>query len=181
MPDLPLSTSSHSVSSNFGNQFLNISSNVSLIGTIDENANVEITSLMDIEIQHVVPNIQQDPVHEVLVLVISTPATLLTTPPIITPSPATTTKALIPLSFESKTLTSVLQRLSIVEKEVQELKQVKQFDFISEAIRTQVPAAINKYLGSTLGETLQKALQEHTKELRRELSQKYFPKTIEIN
>ncbi|GJZ96280.1 hypothetical protein Tco_0668614, partial [Tanacetum coccineum] len=116
-PDLLLSTSSHSVSSNFGNQFLNISSNVSLIGTIDENANVEITSLMDIEIQHVVPNIQQDPVHEVLVLVISTPATLLTTPPIITPSPATTTKALIPLSFESKTLTSVLQRLSIEDME----------------------------------------------------------------
>ncbi|GJQ92286.1 hypothetical protein Tco_0003425 [Tanacetum coccineum] len=64
-PDLLLSTSSHSVSSNFGNQFLNISPNASLIGTIHEKANAEITFLIDIEIQHAVPNIQQDPLHEV--------------------------------------------------------------------------------------------------------------------
>ncbi|GKC81505.1 hypothetical protein Tco_1137222, partial [Tanacetum coccineum] len=37
-PNLLQSTSSHSVSSNFGNQFLNNSPNVSLIGTIQENA-----------------------------------------------------------------------------------------------------------------------------------------------
>ncbi|GJV40772.1 hypothetical protein Tco_1419212 [Tanacetum coccineum] len=91
-PDLLLSTSSHLVSSNF-----------------------EITSLMDIEIQHVVPNIQQDPLHEVLVSVISTPATLLTTPPPITPPPATTTEAPIPPSSESETLTTMLQRHSVVE------------------------------------------------------------------
>ncbi|GJY18457.1 hypothetical protein Tco_0389948 [Tanacetum coccineum] len=86
------STSSHSVSSNF-----------------------EITSLMYIEIQHVVPNIQQDPLHEVLVSVISTPATLPTPPPPITPPPATTTKDLIPPSSKSETLIAALQTLSIVE------------------------------------------------------------------
>ncbi|GJQ98529.1 hypothetical protein Tco_0009668 [Tanacetum coccineum] len=48
-------------------------------------------------------------------------------------------------------------------------------------VRTQVPTAINKYLGSTLGDTLQKALQKHTEELRQELSQKDVSKTIEIN
>ncbi|GKG58511.1 hypothetical protein Tco_0592290, partial [Tanacetum coccineum] len=46
-PNLLQSTSSHSVSSKFGDQFLN-SPNVSLIGTIQENAGVEINSLLDI-------------------------------------------------------------------------------------------------------------------------------------
>ncbi|GJW86109.1 hypothetical protein Tco_0159254, partial [Tanacetum coccineum] len=35
-PELLLLTSSHSLSSNYGNQFLNISSNISLVGTIQE-------------------------------------------------------------------------------------------------------------------------------------------------
>nr|GEX34532.1 hypothetical protein [Tanacetum cinerariifolium] len=45
------STSSHLISLNFVNQFLVNSPNASLIGTILDNANKEITSLMDIEIQ----------------------------------------------------------------------------------------------------------------------------------
>ncbi|GJV30698.1 hypothetical protein Tco_1387146 [Tanacetum coccineum] len=180
-PDLLLSNSNHSVSSTFGNQFLNISPNVSLIGTIYENTDAEITSLMDIEILHVVPNIQQDPLHEIPVSVISTPTTLPTTPPPITSPPATTTRAPLPPSFEPETLTAALQRLSVLEQEVQELKHFNQSDFIYEAIKTQVPAAVNKYLGSTLGDTLQKALQKHTEELRQELSQKDVSKTVEIN
>ncbi|GJU84481.1 hypothetical protein Tco_1292027 [Tanacetum coccineum] len=121
------------------------------------------------------------PLHEVLVSVISNPTTLPTTPAPITPPPATKTEAPIPLSSESETLTAVLQRLSAVEQEVQELKQVNQSDLIFEAIRTQVLAAVNIYLGSTLRDTLQKALQKHTEELRQELSQKDVSKTIEIN
>ncbi|GKB93713.1 hypothetical protein Tco_0979850 [Tanacetum coccineum] len=46
---------SHSISSNFSNQFLVNSPNASLIGTILENTDKEITSLMDIEIQQDVP------------------------------------------------------------------------------------------------------------------------------
>ncbi|GKE77250.1 hypothetical protein Tco_1543370, partial [Tanacetum coccineum] len=48
-PNLLQSTSSHSVSSNFGNQFIN-SPNASLIDTIPENAEAEINSLLDIQI-----------------------------------------------------------------------------------------------------------------------------------
>ncbi|GKB13809.1 hypothetical protein Tco_0847732 [Tanacetum coccineum] len=66
MPSLLQSTSSHSVSSNFGNQFIN-SPNVSLIGTIPENAKAEIKFLLDIQIQQDVPNIQQEPFHAVKV------------------------------------------------------------------------------------------------------------------
>ncbi|GJX74308.1 hypothetical protein Tco_0312903 [Tanacetum coccineum] len=67
-PDLLHSTSSQSISSNFGNQFLNNSFNVSLIGTIQENAEAEINSLLDIKIQQEVPTIQQEPFHEVKVV-----------------------------------------------------------------------------------------------------------------
>ncbi|GKC68109.1 copia protein, partial [Tanacetum coccineum] len=49
------STSSHSISLNFGNQFLVKSPNASLIGTIPKNTDKEITSLMDIKIQQDVP------------------------------------------------------------------------------------------------------------------------------
>ncbi|GKC02713.1 integrase, catalytic region, zinc finger, CCHC-type containing protein [Tanacetum coccineum] len=57
MPSLLQSTSSHFVSSNFGNQFIN-SPNASLISTILENAVAEINSLLDIQINQDVPNIQ---------------------------------------------------------------------------------------------------------------------------
>ncbi|GJV51671.1 hypothetical protein Tco_1447412 [Tanacetum coccineum] len=65
-PSLLQSTSNHSVSSNFGNQFIN-SPNVSFIGTIPENADAEINSLLDIQIQQDVPHIQQEPFHVVKV------------------------------------------------------------------------------------------------------------------
>ncbi|GJX62875.1 hypothetical protein Tco_0295775 [Tanacetum coccineum] len=125
-PDLLLSTSSHSVSSNFGNQFLNISPNASLIGTIYEKADAEITSLMDIEIQHAVPNIQQDPLHEVPVSVLSNPTTRTTTPPPITPPLVTTTEAPIPPTLQFETLTSALQRLSAIEQEQESQKDASQ-------------------------------------------------------
>ncbi|GKA16751.1 hypothetical protein Tco_0696588 [Tanacetum coccineum] len=48
---LPLTSSSLSVSSGFGNQFLNFSSNTSLIGTTKESADTKINSLLDIQIQ----------------------------------------------------------------------------------------------------------------------------------
>ncbi|GKC32938.1 hypothetical protein Tco_1040232 [Tanacetum coccineum] len=60
------STSSHYVSSNFGNQFIN-SPNASLICSILENVEAEINSLLDIQIQQDVPNIQQEPFHAVKV------------------------------------------------------------------------------------------------------------------
>ncbi|GJV81725.1 hypothetical protein Tco_1517595 [Tanacetum coccineum] len=54
-PELLLSTSSHSLSSNYGNQFLNNSSDISLIGTILRNAYAEINSLLDVQIQQEIP------------------------------------------------------------------------------------------------------------------------------
>ncbi|GJU71773.1 hypothetical protein Tco_1263178 [Tanacetum coccineum] len=66
MPSPLQSTSSHFVSSNFGNQFIN-SPNASIISTIPENAKAKINSLLDIQIQQDVPHIQQEPFHIVKV------------------------------------------------------------------------------------------------------------------
>nr|GFC16313.1 hypothetical protein [Tanacetum cinerariifolium] len=50
----------------------------------------------------------------------------------------------------------VVQRVSALEKEVIELKQVDHSTKILASIRSQVPPVVDKYLGSTLGDTLQK-------------------------
>ncbi|GJW53018.1 hypothetical protein Tco_0097103 [Tanacetum coccineum] len=155
-------------------QFLN-SHNVSLIGTIQENAKVEINSLLDIQIQQDVPNIQQEPFHVVKVSVIPEPTQI---PPSTPPTPlllATITPAVQVPNFEA--FTTILPRVSDLEKDVKELKQVDHTPAILELIKFEVPEAVNKYLGSTLGDALQKVLQRHTEELRQEFTQKTIIQT----
>ncbi|GJX26731.1 hypothetical protein Tco_0233027 [Tanacetum coccineum] len=64
--ELLLSTSSHSLSSNYGNQFLNVSSDISLVGIIKEPTNTEINSLLDAQIQQVIPSVLSSPLLDVL-------------------------------------------------------------------------------------------------------------------
>ncbi|GJQ89059.1 hypothetical protein Tco_0000198 [Tanacetum coccineum] len=51
---------------------------------------------------------------------------------------------------------------------------------ISESIRSQVPPAVNEFLGSILGDSLQKVLQKHTEELKQQESQKHVSEIIKI-
>nr|GEX19836.1 hypothetical protein [Tanacetum cinerariifolium] len=65
-------------------------------------------------------------------------------------------------------ITSSLRRgalQSVLEKDVQELKQVDHSSIMLASIRSQVPSVVNEYLRSSLGVTLQKVLQKHTEEL----------------
>ncbi|GKE43807.1 hypothetical protein Tco_1471091, partial [Tanacetum coccineum] len=194
---LPLISSSLSVSSGFGNQFLNLSSDTSLIGTIKESADTEINSLLDIQIQQEVPHIQSPSILIVPVLVIPDPTVLSPIPEIPTVTLATT---LSPPSFVT-TITPVLQqtitpiptlpittvapvattvpnplpaiaqRVYVLEKDVQELKQVDHSAKILAPIKSQIPSAVNKYLGSSLRDALQKIKQEQaTKEKMQKLS-----------
>ncbi|GKE70729.1 hypothetical protein Tco_1528801, partial [Tanacetum coccineum] len=87
-PSLLQSPSSHSVSSNFRNQFIN-SLNASLIGTIPKNVEAEINSLLDIQIQQDVPNIQQELFHAVKVSVIPETTQIPPTTAPVPPLPAT--------------------------------------------------------------------------------------------
>ncbi|GKD00837.1 hypothetical protein Tco_1171111, partial [Tanacetum coccineum] len=63
-------TSSQSLSFGFANQFLLNSPNASLLGTINEPAEGNITSMMDVPIQQDVPTIVPKPLHVVTVSVI---------------------------------------------------------------------------------------------------------------
>ncbi|GJW17028.1 hypothetical protein Tco_0024464 [Tanacetum coccineum] len=84
--------------------------------------------------------------------------------PIPTSSTLTTTEAPTSTSVnpESETHTALQHRVSDLEKEVKELKQVDLSTTLRASIRSEVPPAVNKYLGSTLGDALQKELQKHT-------------------
>nr|GEV63103.1 hypothetical protein [Tanacetum cinerariifolium] len=65
---LPPSSSSLSISSCFGNQFLNLSSDTSLIGTLKDTTDVEINSLLDVQIQQEILHIQSPFVRTVSVI-----------------------------------------------------------------------------------------------------------------
>ncbi|GKC14353.1 hypothetical protein Tco_1011135 [Tanacetum coccineum] len=76
----------------------------------------------------------------------------------------------------SEALTTVLQRVLTLEKDVKELKQVDHSAVIFNSIRSQVPPVVNEFLGSSLGDSLQKVLQKHTEELKQELKQQEYHK-----
>ncbi|GJS24028.1 hypothetical protein Tco_0452660 [Tanacetum coccineum] len=92
---LPPTSSSLPVSLGFGDQFLKLSSDTSLVSTIKDTTDAEI-SLLDIKIQLEVPHIQSPSVLTVPVLVISKPSVL--TPIPVTPSVAPATTLLAPSS-----------------------------------------------------------------------------------
>ncbi|GJR92569.1 hypothetical protein Tco_0264743 [Tanacetum coccineum] len=161
------STFSHSISLNFSNQFLINSSNASLIDTIPENTDKEITSLMDIEIQQDVPLVQNEPFHEVKVSVIPEPTQQ---PPSTPPLPAIEDPAALFINFEA--IDSFLHKFHAHENDVHELKQVDPSASILESIRSQVPSIVKDSLGSNIGDELQKVLQSHTEGLKKELTMK---------
>ncbi|GJQ90825.1 hypothetical protein Tco_0001964 [Tanacetum coccineum] len=79
-PKLPPSSFSLSLSYNYGNQFLNVSSDISLVGIVKESAETKINSMLDVPVQQETPLIQQTPLLDVHISVIpeqttSTPAT----------------------------------------------------------------------------------------------------------
>ncbi|GKD02184.1 hypothetical protein Tco_1177158, partial [Tanacetum coccineum] len=147
--ELPPTSSRLSVSSGFGDQFLKISSDTFLIGTVKDTTEAEISSLMDIKIQSEVPHIQSPSVLRVPVSVIYEPSVL-------TPVQESPSVALV------KTLPLPFLRVAKLEKNVFELKKI---DLSVEALadlKTQVPTVMDDYLGSKVGDVFQKELQKHT-------------------
>ncbi|GKD73402.1 hypothetical protein Tco_1331684 [Tanacetum coccineum] len=73
---LPPTSSSLSISSGFGDQFLKLSSDTFLFGTVKDTIDAEINSLLDVKIQYEVPHIQYPSALKVTVSVISEPTFL---------------------------------------------------------------------------------------------------------
>nr|GEU97491.1 hypothetical protein [Tanacetum cinerariifolium] len=120
------------------------------------------------KVQQEISSIQSSSLLILPVLVIPEPTTI-KPPEIFTAALATTIPPFTPPL-----------RVSDLEKEVKELKQVDLSTTLHASSRSEVPAAINEYLGSSLGDALQKELQKHTKELRQEYSQKSTSKIKNI-
>nr|GEU54371.1 retrovirus-related Pol polyprotein from transposon TNT 1-94 [Tanacetum cinerariifolium] len=74
--ELPPTSSRLSISSGFGDQFLKLLSDTSLISTVKDTTDTEISSLLDIKIQYEVPHIQSPFVLTVHVYVIIEPLVL---------------------------------------------------------------------------------------------------------
>ncbi|GJX64633.1 hypothetical protein Tco_0298976 [Tanacetum coccineum] len=188
--EFPPSSSSLSVSSEFGDHFLKLSSDTSLISTIKDTTDAEINSLLDVKIQQEIPLIQSLSILNVPVSVISelsvlipihktpsvAPATTLlphpsvsTIPPILQqsttliPTPPITTK-----DSNIKTildpLHAIIQRVFELEKYVQELKEVDNTTTLRATLKSEIPLAVHAFLGSSLGDELHKVLQRHTEE-----------------
>nr|GEZ34523.1 hypothetical protein [Tanacetum cinerariifolium] len=145
------STSSHSISSNFGNQFLVNSPNAFLTGTIPENTDKEITSMMDIEIQQDVPLVQNKPLHEVKVFVIPETTQQPPSTPPASPRPATEDPVALVINFE------VLKHEVSVKKE--EYK-----DFIQETVVNEVKNQLSKILSKAVSNFATPVIQNTIKE-----------------
>ncbi|GKB35087.1 hypothetical protein Tco_0880029, partial [Tanacetum coccineum] len=125
--ELPPSSSSLSVSSGFGDQFLKLFSDSSLDSTVKDTTDTEINSLLEIKIQSEVPHTQSPSVLSVLVSVISKPTIL--TPVQESPSIATAT-----------TLPPLFLRVANLEKDVSDLKKLDLSAKSLAALKMQVPS-----------------------------------------
>ncbi|GJX30730.1 reverse transcriptase domain-containing protein [Tanacetum coccineum] len=88
--ELPPSSSSLSVSSGFSDQFLKLSSDSSLVSTVKDSADADVSSLLDIPIQYKTPQTQSPSVQKIPVSVIPETTNLPPIPEIITKTPVST-------------------------------------------------------------------------------------------
>ncbi|GJZ48794.1 hypothetical protein Tco_0602984, partial [Tanacetum coccineum] len=153
-PTLLQSTSSHLISSNFDNQFIN-SSNASLVGNIPENTKLEIISMMDVRIQQEVSVLQQEPYQSVTVSVIleSTQQPPSTPPPPATQPPPENTKAEATQVPETKAVSSVA--ISDFAKPV---IQESVTATVQTEIKTQLPTILPEAVSNVAAQMIQEAL-----------------------
>ncbi|GJR26224.1 hypothetical protein Tco_1102456 [Tanacetum coccineum] len=169
-PSLPQSTSNHLVSSNFGNPFIN-SPNASLIGTIPENTEAEMNSLLDIQIQQDVPYIQQEPFHAVKVSVIPEATQVPPTTPPAPPLPATK----IPSTqvSNSRAVKSIIQIFTELEQAVKELKQADHSTSILASIKSQELSEKRDYK-----DVIEKSVQAYVINEVKNFRPKFLPKAV---
>ncbi|GJU32372.1 hypothetical protein Tco_1175961 [Tanacetum coccineum] len=171
---LPPTSSNLSISLGFGDQFLKLSSDTSLVGTAKDTTDAEINSLLDIKIQSEVPYIQSPYVLTIPVSVIS--KTVVPIPIPETPLVAPSTTLLPPPSVS----TIPHQRVAKLEKDVSELKKTDHSAESLATLKSQVPTVVEHYLKSKIGDDLQKVLQRHTADLIQKYSVKPTPEFSKI-
>ncbi|GJX21501.1 hypothetical protein Tco_0225946 [Tanacetum coccineum] len=156
---LPPSSSSLSVSSGFGDQYLKISSDSSLVSTVKDSADtdkvpvsviLETTNLLPIlEIVTETPVSTTVPSPQVTPIISTVPQTPtpIPTPPIITDALTVTTA--VP---ESNALTAVELRVAKLEKDVFELKTIDHSSEALAVLQSQVLTVVDSYLDTKVGD-----------------------------
>ncbi|GJV11472.1 hypothetical protein Tco_1353013 [Tanacetum coccineum] len=156
--------------------------------SVSSGFDTEINSMLDIQIQHEVSNVQSSSLLTVPVSVIPKPTVLTPIPEIITEAHATTISPLnpVPTSFTSmiqqstpiptpttttkapssttvllvsETLSAIQRRVSELEKEVKELKEIKQVDH-STTIHASIKSQVLAVVNEYLGSSMKYALQK---------------------
>ncbi|GKB12669.1 hypothetical protein Tco_0846592 [Tanacetum coccineum] len=152
--ELPSSSSSLFVSSCFGDQFLKLSSDSSLVSIIKDSADTDVIST-DVPSPQVTPifsSIQQTPT------------------PIPTQPITTDALTIITAVHESDAISAVKLRVAKLEKDMSKLKTI---DHSSEALvvlQSQVPTIIDSYLDTKVGDVFHKELQKYTADLNHKYS-----------
>ncbi|GKB18425.1 hypothetical protein Tco_0852348 [Tanacetum coccineum] len=178
----------------FGDQLLKISSNSSLVSTVKDSADADVSSLLDIPIQHETPQIQSPSVQKIPVSVIPETTNLPPIPEIVTETPVSTavpSPQVTPISSsvqqtptpiptkpittdaptittvipESNALSAVELRVAKLEKDMFKLKIVDHTSEALAALQSQVPTVVDSYLDTKVGDVFQKELQKHTADL----------------
>ncbi|GJV40364.1 hypothetical protein Tco_1418804 [Tanacetum coccineum] len=92
-------------------------------------------------------------------------------------------KAELPLSSSSLSvfsdpLPAIIQRVFVLEKAVQKIKEVDHTTTHLALLRSEILSAVNAYLGSSLGDALQKSVQENVINEVKNLLPKFLPKAV---
>ncbi|GJW28250.1 hypothetical protein Tco_0045125 [Tanacetum coccineum] len=143
--ELPPSSSSLSVSSGFGDQFLKLSFDSSLVSTVKDSVDADVSSLLDIPIQHKTPQTQSPSVQKIPVSVIPKTTNLPPIPEIIIETPVSTAA---PSPQVTPINSSVQQTPTPIPTNV-----LKIVDHSSEALavlQSQVPTVVDSYLDTKL-------------------------------
>ncbi|GJV54494.1 retrovirus-related pol polyprotein from transposon TNT 1-94 [Tanacetum coccineum] len=160
MTKLPPSSLSLFVSLGFGDQFLKLSSDFSLVSTVKDTTDLEINSLLKESPSTATATTLPPPFVSTTPSVPQQTTIPIPTPTIITDAPTVT--IVVP---ESNALIAVELRVAKIEKDVSDLKTVDYSTKALAILKSQVPSVVDNYLGSKVGDVFQKELQKHTADL----------------
>ncbi|GJS30128.1 hypothetical protein Tco_0490748 [Tanacetum coccineum] len=179
--ELPPSSSSLSVSLGFGDQFLKLSSDSSLVSIVKDSVDADIPISVILETTNLLP---------IPEIIIETPVTTVVPSPQVTPIISSvqqkttpiptltiTTDALIITTTipESNALSTIEIRVAKLEKDVFELKTVDHYSEALDVLQSQVPMVVDSYLITKVRDVFQKELQKHTADLIHKYSLQHLP------
>ncbi|GKD68000.1 hypothetical protein Tco_1322090 [Tanacetum coccineum] len=145
-PEVPPTSSSLTLSSaKYGNQFLNVSFDTSLVGILkDPTTEPEIQSMVDVPFHQEDPAIQRTPLVDIVISMVTKMST--PTPP---PPPKTTEAQVNPAS-ESDLSSKFEQRFSEIEKKVKVLSKFNQAEAIKESVQANMIIVVKNQLPKLL-------------------------------